>query len=73
MREDKRIVAFEIFSRPFGEHTMPDLENPNKGTTALPKFLDGTASVRGPTTLSAAAAWPMWLPRRTIIILQPLW
>ncbi|MFL5342093.1 MAG: DUF1549 domain-containing protein [Gemmataceae bacterium] len=43
MREDKRVVGFEIGSRPFGEHSMPDLENPNKGTVTLPKFLDGSS------------------------------
>ena len=37
------IVGLELASRPFGEHLMPDIENPNRGATTLPKFLDGSS------------------------------
>ncbi len=43
LREDKRIVGEELISRPRGEHNMPSKEDPKKGTTVNPRFLDGRA------------------------------
>lgn len=41
--EEKRIVGSQLVSLPFGEHKMPDPENPKKTTTMTPRFLDGKA------------------------------
>jgi hypothetical protein len=41
--EEKRIVGFELVSRAFGEHQMPGKDNPDRGTTISPKFLDGSS------------------------------
>jgi len=38
-----QIVGVTLQSRPFGEHMMPGKEDPAKGTTTLPKFLDGSS------------------------------
>jgi hypothetical protein len=36
-----RIVGFELISARFGEHEMPNRDDPKKGTTVYPRFLDG--------------------------------
>jgi hypothetical protein len=41
IREDKRVVGFELISRPRGEHEMPSKEDPKKGFITNPQFLDG--------------------------------
>jgi hypothetical protein len=41
--EEKKIVGAALASLPFGEHRMPDKDDPKKGTTITPKFLDGKA------------------------------
>ncbi len=43
IREEKKFVGVELASAPFGEHRMPDKENPKSGTLMSPKFLDGKA------------------------------
>lgn len=39
--EEKRLVGLKLTSLPFGEHKMPGLDDPKKGTTMSPRFLDG--------------------------------
>jgi hypothetical protein len=53
IREEKKFVGVELASAPFGEHRMPDKDNPKSGTTMTPKFLDGKAPK------GAAAAGPI--------------
>lgn len=71
--EERRIIGVQLVSRPFGEHQMPDLERPEKGTPTLPKFLDGSsvssrsgdadrrkalaAAIASPSNYSFAAAY----------------
>jgi hypothetical protein len=42
--ENRRIAGFELSSQRFGEHRMPDIDNPRSGTTVQPRFLDGQAA-----------------------------
>jgi hypothetical protein len=44
IREEKRFVGLQLMSRPRGEHTMPDKEDPKKSLLTHPRFLDGTAA-----------------------------
>jgi hypothetical protein len=44
VRDGMRFVGSELVSLPFGEHQMPDKDNPQKKTTMAPKFLDGKSS-----------------------------
>ncbi len=53
IREEKKFVGVEVASAPFGEHKMPDKDNPKTGTTMTPRFLDGKAPK------GAAAAGPI--------------
>lgn len=53
IREEKKFVGVELVSAPFGEHRMPDKDNPKSGTTMSPKFLDGKVPK------GAAAAGPI--------------
>lgn len=39
--EEKKIAGAKLSSMPFGEHRMPDADQPRKGTVVYPKFLDG--------------------------------
>ncbi len=41
VNEKRRITGIQLVSRPFGEHKMPDRDNPRGGKTMQPKFLDG--------------------------------
>jgi uncharacterized protein DUF1549/uncharacterized protein DUF1553 len=41
VNEKRQVVAQQLASKPFGEHKMPDLDDPSHGTTMSPKFLDG--------------------------------
>lgn len=41
--ENMRIVGQALMSVPFGEHRMPDANDPKKGTPMSPRFLDGKA------------------------------
>jgi hypothetical protein len=41
LREGKKFVGLTLFSRPFGEHRMPDKNDPKRGTLMQPRFLDG--------------------------------
>jgi Protein of unknown function (DUF1549)/Protein of unknown function (DUF1553) len=43
IREEKKFVGVELASAPFGEHRMPDKDNPKSGTAMSPRFLDGKA------------------------------
>lgn len=40
--ERRRLVGFQLISRPFGDHRMPDLEEPKKSYSVSLRFLDGT-------------------------------
>ncbi len=42
-KEKKRFTRVKLVSLPFGEHKMPSKEDPKKGTTVYPTFLDGTS------------------------------
>jgi hypothetical protein len=53
IREEKKFIGVELVSAPFGEHRMPDKDNPKSGTLMTPKFLDGKAPK------GAAAAGPI--------------
>jgi Protein of unknown function (DUF1549)/Protein of unknown function (DUF1553) len=47
VNEKRQITGIELISKPFGEHKMPDRDNPRSGKTMSPKFLDGrTLSTR---------------------------
>ncbi|MBI2807401.1 MAG: DUF1549 domain-containing protein [Planctomycetes bacterium] len=39
--EEKKFVGVQLISLPFGEHRMPDKEDPKRGLAMNPKFLDG--------------------------------
>lgn len=41
--ERRRLVGFQLVSRPFGDHRMPDAEDPKKSYPVSLRFLDGTA------------------------------
>ena len=41
VNEKRQLIGYKLASKPFGEHQMPDLNNPSHGTTMSPKFLDG--------------------------------
>ncbi len=43
MRGAQQIASVALTGRPFGEHQMPDLNNPGKGTVMQPKFLNGAS------------------------------
>ncbi len=43
IRDGMRIVGAEVKSIGFGEHRMPDKEDPKKGTVMQPRFIDGKA------------------------------
>ena len=43
VNEKRQIKGIELVSRPFGEHKMPDRDNPRNGKTMQPKFLDGSS------------------------------
>lgn len=43
VNEKRQIKGIELVSRPFGEHRMPDRDNPRNGKTMQPKFLDGSS------------------------------
>ena len=45
IREEMKFVGTELVSLPFGEHKMPNTDDPKKGATVRPRFLDGTAPV----------------------------
>jgi hypothetical protein len=45
--EEKRFVGTTLTSLPFGEHKMPDPENPRKTTNMAPRFLDGSKPAMG--------------------------
>lgn len=40
-REDGQLAGIQLYSSMFGEHQMPDLENPKKTVTINPKFITG--------------------------------
>ncbi len=46
-KESNRFVGIELVSLRFGEHRMPDKDNPRAGTMVSPRFLDGTSTRRG--------------------------
>lgn len=48
--EEKKIVGTQLVSTGFGEHKMPNLDDPKKSTTTYPRFLDGKAPKAGTTT-----------------------
>ncbi len=41
VNEKRQVTGIELISKPFGEHKMPDRDNPRNSKTMLPKFLDG--------------------------------
>lgn len=41
--EEKKFVGVQLTSLPFGEHRMPDKNDPKSGLSMNPKFLDGKA------------------------------
>jgi Protein of unknown function (DUF1549)/Protein of unknown function (DUF1553) len=41
--EDKKFIGVQLVSQPFGEHKMPDREDPKKSVSITPRFLDGKA------------------------------
>src|SRR5207253_3457108 len=41
IRDGMKFVGSELVSIPFGEHRMPDKQDPKKGTAMQPKFIDG--------------------------------
>lgn len=41
--ERRRLVGFQLISRPFGDHRMPDVEDPKKSYSVSLRFLDGTS------------------------------
>jgi hypothetical protein len=41
VNEKRQVTGLQLTSKPFGEHQMPDLSNPARGTKMSPKFLDG--------------------------------
>lgn len=43
VNERRQIVGVQLTSRPFGEHRMPDPDNPRAGKSMSPKFLDGSS------------------------------
>jgi hypothetical protein len=43
VRDGKKVVGLSLVSRPFGEHRLPDKDNPKGGKIVLPRFLDGKA------------------------------
>jgi hypothetical protein len=49
IREDKKVVGLRLVSRPRGEHTMPDKEDPKKSFLTHPRFLDGTPAGKDKT------------------------
>jgi hypothetical protein len=46
VREDNRLVGFELFALPKGEHEMADKQDPKKTFTTNPRFLDGKAPAK---------------------------
>ncbi|MCI0640505.1 MAG: DUF1549 and DUF1553 domain-containing protein [Gemmataceae bacterium] len=62
--EEQRIVGQDLVSTPFGEHRMPDSDDPKKGNSVSPKFIDGKApkaakSGPAPAPKLAKAGFPM--------------
>src|SRR5262249_4854226 len=47
--EEKRIMGYQLVSRPFGEYQMADKDNPRKKSTVNPRFLTGKSA---PTKLN---------------------
>jgi hypothetical protein len=41
VNERRQLTGYQLTSRPFGDHRMPDLDNPRNGKVMPPKFLDG--------------------------------
>lgn len=41
--EEKKLKGSSVVSLPFGEHSMPDKDDPKKGKKIQPKFIDGKA------------------------------
>jgi hypothetical protein len=41
LRDGKKIAGLTLVSLPFGEHRMPDKNDPKRGTIMQPRFLDG--------------------------------
>jgi hypothetical protein len=55
MRGAMQVTSVALTGRQFGEHQMPDLNNPGKGTTMQPKFLNG-ATPKGTSDKERRAA-----------------
>lgn len=47
VRDGMRMLGFQTFSTPFGEHQMPGKDDPKKGTVMEPRFIDGKAPGAG--------------------------
>lgn len=43
VNEKRQVTGIQLISKPFGEHRMPDRDNPRNGKTMRPRFLDGTS------------------------------
>ena len=58
IREEMRFIGAEIRAIPFGEHGMPDKDNPKKTTTMSPRFLDGKSpgKATGPVIVNGPTA-----------------
>lgn len=44
--ENMRIAGVQLISQRFGEHRMPDKDNPRSGTEVQPRFIDGQAPAK---------------------------
>lgn len=55
-RGAQQVTSVALTGRAFGEHQMPDLNNPGKGTTMQPKFLNGAALPAGKSDKERRAA-----------------
>ncbi|MCS6978080.1 MAG: DUF1549 and DUF1553 domain-containing protein [Gemmatales bacterium] len=60
--ETNRFEGIALVSRPFGEHLMPNLENPRqRGTLTHPKFLTGESYLRGRSDQDRREALAQWI------------